>query len=72
MTSFPLQVNLSELSEMTEQNFIDMGIFKLNELDKLKRICNLLNDSQNTSYWLFWCILFYALAAFYLLQFLIK
>lgn len=45
-----LQVNLSELSEMTEQNFIDMGIFKLNELDKLKRICNLLNDSQNTSY----------------------
>lgn len=43
-------MSIAEISEMTEQDFINMGIFKLNELDKLKRICNLMNDSQNTSY----------------------
>lgn len=39
-----------ELSEMSEMDFIEMGIFQLHELDTLKRICNLLNDSQNCSF----------------------
>lgn len=35
---------------MKGEDFMNLGIFKLNELDKLKRICNLVNDSQNASY----------------------
>lgn len=50
MVKSELQITLMELSEMREANFIDLGIFQLNELDSLRRISNLLNDSQNSSF----------------------
>lgn len=41
---FWFQITLPQLAVMTEVDFIRMGISKLNELHKLKRLCYELNN----------------------------